>query len=138
MRGVVRISSIAACCALMLAVVPAALGSGAHASAKWTAKMTVPTHTPKARKAWPVKIVAKTAGGKRLRGTVQYHFIYAGQIVASAGCHPKVVTPCSFTGTYHDVVHWPVKSVGTRLTFQATVKTKLGRKNLNWWVQVRR
>jgi hypothetical protein len=135
---VVRGSLIAACCVLTLAVVPTALGSGARASASWTAKMTVPTHTPKAREAWPVKIVAKTVGGKKLRGTVQYHFLSMGQRVATAGCHPGKTTACSFNGTYRDVVRWPVKAVGIKLTFQATVKTKLGTKNLNWWVKTRR
>jgi hypothetical protein len=138
MHGVLRsVSLVAACCALTLAVVPSALGSGAHSSATWTARMTVPTHRPKARKAWPVKIVAK-AGSRKLRGTVQYHFLYKGQVVSTAGCHPSRPDPCPFTGTYRDVVRWPVKAVGHRLTFQATVKTKLGTKNLNWWVQVRR
>jgi len=100
--------------------------------------MTVPTHRPKARKRWPVKIVAKTAGGRKLRGTVQYHFLFMGQVVSTAGCHPNKPDPCSFKGTYHDVVRWPVKAVGHRLTFQAAVKTKFGTKNLNWWVKVRR
>lgn len=131
-------SFVALCCVLTLAVAPSALGSGAHASAKWTAKMTVPTHTPKAREAWPVKIVVKTAGGKKLRGTVQYHFLLMGQVVSTAGCHLNKPDPCPFNGTYRDVVRWPVRAVGHRLTFQATVKTKLGTKNLNWWVQVRR
>jgi hypothetical protein len=123
---------------IALAVAPGALGSGAHSSANWTAKMTVPTHTPKARKPWPVKIVAKTGGGRKLRGTVQYHFIFMGQVVSSAGCNPKKPDPCPFNGTYRDVVRWPVKAVGHRLTFQATVKTRLGSKNINWWVQVKR
>jgi hypothetical protein len=139
MKAMVRSGSlIALCCALMLAVAPSALGSRAHASAKWTARMTVPTHTPKARKPWAVKIVAKTARGHKLRGTVQYIFMSQGQEVARAGCHPGKTTPCAFKGTYKDVVRWPVKSVGIRLTFRAVVKTKLGTKNLDWWVQVRR
>ena len=71
----------------VLALAPAAIGNGAHASARWTAKMTVPTHTPKARKAWPVKIVVKQ-GRRNLRGTVQYHFLFQGQVVSTAGCHP--------------------------------------------------
>lgn len=99
--------------------------------------MTVPTHTPKARKAWPVKIVAHS-GRKKLRGTIQYHFIYQGQVVSTAGCHPGKPDPCPFNGTYRDTVRWPVRAVGIRLTFQATVKTKLGTKNLNYWVKVRR
>ncbi len=100
--------------------------------------MTVPTHRPKARKPWPVKIVVKTASGRKLRGTVQYHFLFMGQVVSTAGCHPNKPDPCPFNGTYRDVVRWPVRAVGHRLTFQATVKTKLGIKNRNWWVQVRR
>lgn len=134
---VVRLASLFVTVVVALALAPAAIGSGAHSSAKWTATMTVPTHTPKARKAWPVKIVAKQ-GSRRLRGTVQYHFIYQGQVVGTAGCIPNKTTPCSFNGTYRDVVRWPVRSVGIRLTFQATVKTKLGTKNLNYWVKVRR
>ena len=99
--------------------------------------MTVPTHTPKARKAWPVKIVVKQ-GRRNLRGTVQYHFLFQGQVVSTAGCHPNRPDPCPFNGTYKDVIRWPVKAVGHKLTFQATVKTNLGTKNLNWWIKVRR
>jgi hypothetical protein len=120
-----------------LALAPTAIGSGAQPSARWTATMSVPTHTPKARKPWPVKIVAHQ-GRKRLRGTVQYHFLFQGQVVGTAGCIPNKPDPCPFNGTYKDVVRWPVKAVGHKLTFQATVKTKLGTKNLNWWVKVRR
>lgn len=100
--------------------------------------MTVPTHRPVARKPWPVKIVVKTASGKKLRGTVQYHFLSMGQLVATAGCRVNKPDPCPFNGTYRDVVRWPVRSVGIPLTFQASVKTKLGTKNINWWVKVRR
>ena len=123
-------------CVLAFAGVAGA-GSRAHASANWTARMTVPTHTPKARKDWPVRIVARTAAGKLLRGTVQYHFIYRGQVVSTAGCIPNKPDPCPFNGTYRDVVRWPRRSIGIRLTFQASVKTRLGTKNLNWWVRVR-
>jgi hypothetical protein len=136
---VIRSGSIVALsCVLTLGVTASALGSSAHSSARWTARMSVPTHTPKARKAWPVKIVAKTSSGRKLRGTVQYHFLLMGQVVGTAGCHPGKTVPCAFNGTYRDVVRWPVKAVGHRLTFQATVKTKLGTKNLNYWVKVRR
>lgn len=122
---------------VFLVAAPAGLATPAHESTAWTARMTVPTHTPKARKAWPVKIVVRR-GRTRLRGTVQYHFIYKGQVVSTAGCHPGKPDPCPFNGTYRDVVRWPVRAVGIRLTFQATVKTKLGTKNLNYWVRVRR
>jgi hypothetical protein len=137
MRGVVRLVSLLLTGAVALALAPAAIGSGAHPSAGWTARMSVPTHTPKARKPWPVKIVARQ-GRRKLRGTVQYHFIYKGQVVATAGCIPNKTTPCSFNGTYRDVVRWPVRSVGIKLTFQATVKTRLGTKKIDYWVKVRR
>jgi hypothetical protein len=124
-------------CVLALAAAPAGLASNAHSSARWTARLTAPTHTPKARKPWRVKIVARS-GGRRLRGTVQYHFVYQGQVVSTQGCHPNKPDPCSFNGVYRDLIRWPVRSVGIRLTFQATVRTKLGTKNLNYWVKVRR
>lgn len=137
MQPVVRPVSLVLTGVVVLALAPAAIGGGAHSSARWTAEMTVPTHTPKARKAWPVKIVARQ-GRRALHGTVQYHFLLQGQVVGTAGCHPNRPTPCAFTGTYRDVIRWPVRAVGHRITFQATVRTKLGTKNLNWWVKVRR
>ena len=76
----------------------------------------------------PARGVGRPRGGQR----------GAQKVVATAGCIPNKTTPCSFNGTYRDVVRWPVRSVGIRLTFQATVKTKLGTKNLNWWIKVRR
>jgi hypothetical protein len=118
-------------------VVPAASGAAVSSSARWTATMAVPTHTPRAGRDWPVKIVAKTAGGRRLRGSIQYKFIFGGQIVSTAGCHPSRPDPCPFFGTYRDVVRWPARSEGYRLTFRAVVKTRLGTKNLDWWVKVR-
>jgi hypothetical protein len=137
MNPMVRGASVLALL-LALVVAPSASGSHAHASANWTAKMSVPTHTPKARKPWPVKIVAKTAGGRKLRGTVQYHFLFGGQVVSTQGCNPKKPDPCPFNGTYRDVIRWPVRAVGHRLTFQASVKTRFGVKNLNYWVRVKR
>ena len=101
--------------------------------------MTVPTHTPKARERWPVKIVARTMSGRALSGTVQYHFLIGGQVIATRSCHNTGSVPCHFTGgIYRDVIRWPARSIGVRLTFQATVKTRLGKKNLNYWVRVRR
>ncbi|HKN93720.1 MAG TPA: hypothetical protein VJU60_05260 [Thermoleophilaceae bacterium] len=124
-------------CVLALAAAPAGLAAPAHESANWTAKLYAPTHTPKARKAWRIKIVAH-AGRRSLRGTVQYHFLYQGEVVSTQGCHPNRPDPCSFKGTYRDLIRWPVRAVGIKLTFQATVKTKLGTKNLNYWIKVRR
>ena len=127
--------------ALLIAglVVPATTSAKAGSSTAWTAKMTVPTHTPKARKRWPVKIVVKTASGRPLSGTVQYHFLFGGQVVSTRSCLDRGNAPCHFShGIYRDIVHWPMRSVGVKLTFQATVKTNLGTKNINYWVKVKR
>src|SRR5690348_8472953 len=69
-------------------------------SVSWSVKLTAPGHTPKARKRWPVKIVAKTAGGKPVSGTVQYNFLYAGTVVGVRSCLDHGNTPCKFRGTY--------------------------------------
>ena len=123
----------------LLCAAALALPAATNAAGGWTAKMTLPTHTPKARAKWPVKIVVKTTSGRRLSGTVQYHFLFGGQVVSTQGCHPNRPDPCSFTkGVYRDLIRWPKRSAGYKLTFQATVKTKLGTKNLNYWVKVRR
>lgn len=123
----------------LLCAAALALPSGASAAGGWTAKMTVPTHTPKARAKWPVKIVVKTTSGRRLSGTVVYHFIFGGQVVSTQGCIPNKPHPCAFRkGVYRDLIRWPKRSAGYKITFQATVKTNLGTKNLNYWVKVRR
>jgi hypothetical protein len=123
----------------LLCAAALALPGATSAANGWTAKMTVPTHTPKARAKWPVKIVVKTTSGRRLSGTVQYHFLFGGQVVSTQGCHPNRPDPCSFKGgVYRDLIRWPKRSAGYKITFQATVKTKLGTKNLNYWVKVRR
>jgi hypothetical protein len=86
-----------------------------------------------------VKIVVKTTSGRRLSGTVVYHFIFGGSVVSTQGCIPHKPNPCAFNnGVYRDLIRWPKRSAGYKLTFQATVKTKLGTKNLNYWVKVRR
>lgn len=131
---------VVALLALLGFVFPATSGGAVHSSTGWTARMSVPTHRPKANRNWPVRIVVRTSGGRRLSGTVIYHFFYGGQLVSTQSCrpgHPR--TPCRFSrGVYRDVVRWPARAAGVRLTFQATVRTRLGTRNLDYWVQVRR
>lgn len=132
---------VVALLALLGFVFPAASGGAVHSSTAWSARMSVPTHTPKANRNWPVRIVVRTAGGRALSGTVIYHFFFGGQLVSTQSCRPnqRHPTPCRFSrGVYRDVVRWPSRSIGYRLTFQATVRTRLGTRNLNYWVQVRR
>jgi hypothetical protein len=123
-------------------LVPGASGSAgqsrpqARSAALWTATFTAPTHRPRARERWPVKITAYTRHGRALHGTVQYHFIFGGKVVATRSCLDVGTTPCAFTGVYRDVVRWPARSVGVHLIFQSVVKTRLGTKKLNYWVTV--
>ena len=119
---------------LALSAPPAAM------AASWSARMSVPTHRPKAGKKWPLKIVVKNSHGRRLSGTVQYHFLLGKQVVATRDCHTGNYTaPCRFKhGVYRDVIKWPAAAEGQRLTFQAVVRTRLGTKKLDWWVKVRR
>jgi hypothetical protein len=103
---------------------------------KWSAKLTAPGHTPKARKRWPVKIVVKTAGGKPISGTVQYNFLFGGQVVQVRSCLDHGNTPCKFRGTYRDVLHFPARSIGYNLTLRFIVKTRFGTKNIDYAIKV--
>lgn len=105
-------------------------------SASWSAKLTAPGHTPKARKRWPVKIVVKTAGGKALSGTVQYNFLFNGTVVQVRSCLDHGNTPCRFKGTYRDVLHFPMRSAGYNLTLRFIVKTRFGTKNIDYAIKV--
>jgi hypothetical protein len=129
-------SLVALSCVLTLGVTAPALGSSAHSSARWTARMSVPTHTPKARKAWPVKIVAKTSSGKAVSGTVQYLFLFNGTVVSTRSCLDVGTTPCKFRGTYRDVLHFPARAIGQSFTLQFVVKSSLGTKKINYPITV--
>jgi len=105
-------------------------------SVRWSAKLTAPGHNPKARKRWPVKIVVKTAGGKPISGTVQYNFLFGGQVVQVRSCLDHGNTPCRFRGTYKDVLHFPARSIGYDLTLRFIVKTRFGTKNIDYAIKV--
>jgi hypothetical protein len=108
----------------------------ATSSVRWSAKLTAPGHNPKARKRWPVKIVVKTAGGKPISGTVQYNFLFNGTVVQVRSCLDHGNTPCKFKGTYRDVLHFPMRSVGYQLTLRFIVKTRFGTKNIDYPIKV--
>ena len=123
-------------------VFPAASGgksaSHAHASTAWYARMTVATHTPRANKKVPVRIVVRTRSGRRLSGTVQYHFLFGGQVVGTRSCHNTGSVPCHFRrGIYRDTLKFPARAEGIRVTFQAVVKTHLGTQKPHYWIKVR-
>ena len=108
----------------------------AHTAAGWTVKLTAPGHRPKARKRWPVKIVAKTTGGKAVSGTVQYLFLFNGAVVGTRSCLDVGTTPCHFKGTYHDVLHFPARAIGRSFTLRFVIKSRLGTKNIDYAITV--
>jgi hypothetical protein len=129
---------IAAVCAAAL-LVPAA---PATAKSGVVAKLKAPGHHPKAGKPWPIKVTVRSKGGKGLRATALYHFIYNGQVVGVTsvyGRHSK--KPYPFKGSYRDKLKFPKRAVGLPqpLTFQVVLKIKHhGTKHLNYKIRVRR
>jgi hypothetical protein len=95
----------------------------------WTATLTAPTHSPRAREPWPI-VIRVTRRGRPLAASVRYQFLLAGRPVASRSHY-------RFTGTLHDTITWPARAVGIPLTFRAVVRSALGVKNLDYPVRVR-
>jgi hypothetical protein len=130
--------------ALALALgLPAAAPPAAPAEATFVSKLTVPGHHPKAGKRWPVTVTARTRSGKALRATALYQFLYQGQVVSTQGPTPNgpdSKRPYHFTGVMHDPsFKWPARAVGYRLTLRVVVRVKgRGKRNLDYWVRVRR
>jgi hypothetical protein len=134
-----RLLALAVIGAVALSTVASASGSAApraRSAASWTVKVTAPGHKPKARKRWPVKIVAKTSSGKAVSGTVQYLFLFNGTVVSTRSCLDVGTTPCKFRGTYRDVLHFPARAIGQSFTLQFVVKSSLGTKKINYPITV--
>ena len=80
------------------------------AEARLSVTMRAGTHHPKAGTKWPITITARNPGvGRR------------------------------FCGRFEDpAIIWPKRAIGIPLTFRAIVATRLGQRNLNYSVKVRR
>ena len=135
--------------ALAAMLVPAASAQ----AAPFVARLSAPTHSPKANAFWPITVTARTRSGKALSATATYQFVYNGQVVATRYPSPNapVTSKCSkegtcrkspwpFKGTLRDrTVTWPARSAGIALKFRVVVKVKgLGTRNLDYSVRVRR
>jgi hypothetical protein len=100
------------------------------AQARFTATLEAPGHHPIAGAPWPITIRARSPGGRPLRATVGYQYLFAGQVVGRRSHY-------RFRGTFDDLIRWPARSAGYPLTFRAVVKTALGTRMLDYPVQVR-
>ena len=113
--------ALAAALALAISAAPAL-------AASFTAKISLPTHTPTVG---DEKItVTATRGSQKLSGSVRYQFLFEGQLVS------KQPGGTFKNGVYHDKLIWPAEAVGHKITLQVVVKTKYGTDDLDWWIQV--
>ena len=123
--------------AVLVAALVLPLSAGAAAGPVVVFKAT--THTPKVNVRWPWSITA-TSGGKPVAGTVTAQVIDpVGGVhaVEFGGVKTKFVTNVKFKGRFSDFVIYPPISKGVRVTFRVTVKTALGKRVVNYWVQAR-
>jgi hypothetical protein len=113
--------------AAILAIAPAA-------QAALSVTMHATTHNPKAGAKWPITISAHN-GKKKVCGHVRYVFLFNGKAVG----HRNAGVGGNFCGHFKDPdIVWPKKAVGIPLTFRAVVDTKLGQRNLDYAVKVKR
>lgn len=101
--------------------------------APFAATLTVPGgHRPKANKAWPIIVTARTWSRKPLSGRIRYEFLFGGAVVARRSNY------AFRNGRFRDTIVWPARSVGMRLTFRVVVRTSIGTVRLPYAVVVRR
>jgi hypothetical protein len=125
---------LAALCLLALAFPLAAV-----AAAPLTVVFKAPGHTPKVNVKWPWSVTV-TSGGKPVAGTVTAQVtcpVCGVRAVEFGGIKNKFVTNVRFKGRFSDFVLYPPISKGVRVTFRVTVKTALGKRVFNYWVQAR-
>jgi hypothetical protein len=93
-----------------------------------TATMHTSGHHPKVNRPWPIQFTV-TRGGRPVRASVAYEYLFAGQVVAHRSHY-------TFTGHFSDVFIWPSASVGYPLTFRAVIVSGATMLNLDYAVQV--
>jgi hypothetical protein len=119
----------------VLLVSPVSAARDAPASGTLVARLSAPTHTPKAGVRWPIRITIRDMRGHRVRGIVRYAYLYQGHVVMRQA--PRVKN--TFLGDFRDDrLAWSKRTIGLVLTFRAIVDTKLGQANLNYSVKVHR
>jgi hypothetical protein len=116
---------------LALAVVALALVIPAAASAApFTARLSAPNHQPKANKKWWITVTA-THGSTKLNGSVDYSFLFDGQVVSRYPGH-------AFThGHFRDWLLFPKRAIGHTITLQINVHTNYGTVKLPWWIKTK-
>lgn len=119
---------------LALVLVPAA------AAAPPRVVFHAPTHTPRINVRWPWSITVSTAAGKPLAARISVAIVDPiGGVhpVEYDCCKGKFITNVRIKGRFADKVIFPLASKGYRVMFRVTVKTALGRRVVNYWIQAR-
>lgn len=115
----------------LLVLLATAAPAQAPAANRLVAHLYAKSHHPRVNKPFPIRITATDPSGRPVRATVDYQYLYGGQIVARRSHY-------RFKGTFRDSLVFPAASVGYRLTFRAVIKSAIGNRNLDWWVEVKR
>jgi hypothetical protein len=124
-------ASVASSTAQPAAPSPAATSHTVTATAGGvSATMHGGTHRPRVDRPWPIRF-AVTSGGHGVRASVEYEYVFAGQVVAHRSHY-------TFTGHFSDVFMWPSSAVGYPLTFRAVIRSRGSTLNLDYQVQVTR
>lgn len=109
----------------------AARSSGAAPPSQLVATLTTPGPHPKVNANWPITVTARDRAGHPVHAHVQYEFLFGGAVVARRSNY-------AFVGVFHDTINWPPDSAGRPLTFRALVSSPIGKKALDYPVQVAR
>jgi hypothetical protein len=103
------------------------------ASARISATLIAPNHSPVAGRGWPYSVRVTDRRGRPLPGTVRIRLRGDDRVPATgtASTHPLT------NGRWHDRFAFPEATVGLPLIFQVLVRTKAGSVTLSWPVTVR-
>ena len=119
-------------------LVPAAGTTGRNTAPRVVFRAT--THTPKVNARWPWSIVVTTSAGRLLPATVSVAIVdpLGGVHPVEYGCcKGKFITNVKIKGRFADYVQYPLSAKGFKLTFRVTVKTRLGKRVVTYWVKAR-
>ncbi len=101
-------------------------------AAAFKAVFSAPTHHPVVNKNWPIMVTVTDLADKPVAAMLQMNVLFAGAQVGQID-NGKIY---HFVGRYHEIITWPMDSIGHPLTLQSVVTVKSKKKKLLWSVSV--
>jgi hypothetical protein len=101
-------------------------------AATFKAVFKAPSHRPVVNKPWPITVTVTDLAGKPIAARLQMNVLFKGAQVGQID-NGKIYR---FVGRHHEVITWPVASIGYPLTVQSVVTVKGETKKLLWPVSV--